>query len=333
MPYSVSQRTIKDLTEDPCIDIPDHQRPYIWNDKLGSNFIDTIMQGLPTQNIIVYQEVLNGRLKKWIEDGQQRYMTVKQFINGELPNVKYQGKSYIELPEAYKTQIKTYQFTVCTMEDVPYETRVELFQRLQDGVKLTDGQRFNTSGAMPIVQLAKRIQDDERIEEIWGKQPENKSFSKLANYVAIAAGLNLGSDDHITSSYAVLKDELKTPINEMLVNERLDKLFDVYKRAQEECAITSKKKITEFPVGKYTGYILYNMRQADCDWEEDSQLWVDYIAECRRDPSQYWTIMFQKPASRNWTSERWSIGLNNVRNPDRVPANYYLNGVENDSSE
>ena len=332
MPFSISQKSVRELIEDPCIDIPEHQRPYIWKPKTASSFIDTILLGLPTHALILYQEIKNGELKKWLEDGQQRFMTVKKFIDGTLPNVFYEMKTYEELSEPKKAQIRNYQFTICTLERVPYELRISLFQRLQDGKPLTNGQRFNAASGTPLVQLAKQILKDPRCSEIWGQQKDNDSYTKLSNAVAIAAGLNLASDDHITSSYDILgtDNQLIVPINEELSNQRLNKLFDVYLKAQELCAINLKKRTTEFNVGKYTGYILYNIRQLDINWEQDSQMWIKYIVECRQDKTRYKVLAFEQPSSRNWTRERWEIGLKNVRNPERVPADYYAELVDDD---
>jgi len=343
MPYTITQRSVKDLISDKCIDIPKHQRPYIWKTKTAKMFIDTIMQGLPTHALILYQEVKDSKLKKWIEDGQQRFMTVKQFIegkklDGKVFDVKYDGKTFEELPEAFKTQIMTYQFTICILEQVSKESRIALFQRLQDGKPLTNGQRFNAASDTSLVKLARRILDDPRTEEVWGKQKENDSFSKLTNAIAIAAGLNLDSDDHITTSYEILagdEDEyqLSKDIKEEVVKDRLDKLFYIYQKAQQECAVNAQKKKSEFNVGKYTGYILYSIRQTDCNWEDISKLWINYIVQCRKDMNKYGILAYEKPSSRNWTRERWSKGLTNVKNPERVPLEYQRSETSNDSEE
>jgi hypothetical protein len=322
MPYEVSQRTVQNLINDANIDIPEHQRPYIWKPKTAEGFIDTIMSGLPTHALIFYQEVSNGKLVKWIEDGQQRFMTVKRFIEGDLPNVKYPLNgvklSYAELPVAYQTQILNYLFTVTTLENVSREMRISLFQRLQDGIPLTNGQRFNACGGSPLVQLARRLMNDERLESIWGKRSETASFTVLTNAVAIAAGLNLDNDDLITLSYLALAPELGIPISEMTVNERLDKLIDVYERADELHPVGLLAKKKQWNVGYFTGYILYTIRNSR-NWEADSQMWVDYIVRCRVRPAYYYIVSHNKPASRNWTRERWETGLQNVRDPENIP--------------
>lgn len=322
MPYEVTQRSIQNLISDPSIDLPEHQRPYIWKTKTAEGFIDTLMSGLPTHSLMFYHEVSNGKLVKWIEDGQQRFMTVKRYIQGDLPNVKYTLNgvkcSYQELPEAYKTQIKNYLFTVTTLEHVSRETRIMLFQRLQDGVPLTNGQRFNACGGAPLVQLARRIMNDERLEEIWGKRSETASFTVLSNAIAIAAGLNLDNDDLITTSYIALAPEIGVPISEMVVNERLDKLIDVYERADENYSVGVAEKKKQWSVGRYTGYILYTIRNTT-NWTRDSQMWVDYIVRCRIRPSDYYILTHNNPESRNWSRLRWATGLENVRDPSNIP--------------
>jgi hypothetical protein len=317
MPFEVSQRTVDHLRRDASIDVPIHQRPYIWKQKTAEGFIDTIMRGLPTHALILYQEVVDGKLKKWIEDGQQRWFTVVKYIEG-TDHIKYNKRTYEELSQTEKHTILSYPFTICTLENVSRDERISLFQRLQDGTPLTNGQRFNAASDQPLVKLARRIIDDSRGEAIWGKRKETPGFTVLTNAVAIAAGLNLPCDDHMTTSYLAIGEELCLPINEMLVNERLDKLLDVYSRADRECPIGIIEKKKQWYFGLYTGYILYTMRQPDCDWESDSQMWVDYIVRCRRDPVAYSILEFEMPSSRIWSRQRWNVGLENVRNPARV---------------
>jgi len=241
-----------------------------------------------------------------------------RYINGESTDVKYNKLAFAELSVFDKSKIENYPFTVCTLENVSREDRISLFQRLQDGIPLTNGQRFNACSGMPLVKLARRIVDDPRSELVWGKRKETAGFTVLTNAVAIAAGLNLPCDDLITTSYIALGEELARPLDEMLVNERFDKLLEVYSRADEQCPVGLQDRKKQWAVGAFTGYILYTMRQPDSDWEKDSQMWVDYIVRCRRDPVAYSILSFEKPASRVWSRIRWSVGVENVRNPDRV---------------
>ena len=171
---------------------------------------------------------------------------------------------------------------------------------------------------MPLVRLAKRILDDPRCHSVWGRRVESKGYTALTNAVAIAAGLALKNNDHIVTSYNILGPHLNKPYDDVDVNQRLDKLLDVYNRAQEAYKVGIIELKKQWLVGYYTGYILYNLNQPDIDWEADSQMWVEYIVRCRRDKAAYYILKSSQPASRAWNSVRWGKGLQHVRNPELI---------------
>lgn len=328
MTFSVSTRSVRSLLSDETLDIPEHQRPYVWDGKKASAFIESVLSDLPTHALFLYQAVEGGMLKKWLEDGQQRWLTIKGYIQN-IKDIKANWKRwnesgtdvqeyYSDLSEQNKQKILNYQFTIYTLENMSYDDRMCLFQRLQDGKALTNGQRFNACINMPLIRLAKRILDDPRCHAIWGRRVESKGYTALTNAVAIAAGLALQNDDRIVTSYNLLGPDLHKPYDEEDVNQRLYYLIDIYNRAQEVCKVGINDLKKQWPVGYFTGYILYNMNQPDIDWKADSQMWVDFIVRCRRDKAAYYILKSSQPASRNWTRERWGKGLEHVRNPELI---------------
>lgn len=323
MPFQVSQRRIQDLLEDRSIDIPEHQRPYVWDAKRGSAFLDTIMKSLPTHAVFLYQTISNGEIKRYIEDGQQRFMTIKFFVTKDDrgKHLRWSGKQFEEFTFAEQAILNNYMITVNTMENIPQDDRIMLFQRLQEGKPLTSGQRFAALADKPLVRLAKRIMEDERCHAIWGNHKETSSRTVLSNAMAIAAGLCLPNDNHITSSYEIIGPEIfaNPTIDEDLANQRLTRLIEVYSLADELCpSLTMVQKKKQWKVGQYTGYILYTMRQPGRNWETDKQMWAEYLARVRRDSSAEFILYDNKPSSRNWNRERWAQGLWNLENPDEV---------------
>jgi len=326
MPSRSFSNTIADMLDDSAICIPEHQRPYIWDAKKASLFIDTIMEDLPTQAIFMYEEISDGELKRWLEDGQQRWITVCRFVNGEsADSVKWNGKTFDDFSHQEKFKFLGYKFTIQMMYKLDKDRRLMLFQRLQDGKPLSNGQRFHACGDKPLVKLAKKLMADDRVIALWGKKTDTKSKTFLANCMAIASGLALNNDNKIVTSYAILGEDAfsNTPLDNDLVESRLWKLLDVYSRAHAICPINETEKRKLWNVGLYTGYILYTMRQPDRDWEEDSKMWVDYIVQVRRESSAIRILKHNAPASRNWNRERWQTGLDNLniakQNPDWSP--------------
>ena len=324
MPYTVVQRTIRELINDAKIRIPEHQRPYIWKDRQSEGFVVTIMDELPTQSLIMYQTVEDGKLVLWLEDGQQRFTCVRKFHSGEFEdNVKWDGRTYADFTIEEKTRFENYRFSVTIMEDVSYERRLALFQAIQEGTPLTNGQRFHAlSSHSPLIQFAKTILNNSRCKAIWGDyaRVSDVKYQNLSNAVAIAAGIAFKNIDMITTSYEILgkNGALTRTFDPDEANDTLNKLIRVYERADVICPTTIRNKKKEWSVGKFTGYILYSLCIPDRVWEDDKEMFAQYIAKTRRDSKALKIISYKKPATRNWNSARWKQGLENLDNQDEV---------------
>ncbi len=317
MPFQVTQRSIKIMINDAKVDIPVHQRPYVWLPRQANAFMETIMDGMPTLNLILYEEVVDGKIVRWLEDGQQRFMTVKKFFNGDFgDSVKWNNKKFEEFSQDEKTRFENYMFTITTMEDVPYERRVALFQAIQEGTPLTSGQRFHAYSHSQIVTFAKNILTNLECVKMWGSPKDDIKKKSTANAVAIASGLAFQNIDAITSSYDILGKNgfLNKEFDQAEADTRLNRLLDVYRRADVICSTTMTKKKSQFDVGRYTGYILYAMCLPDRDWDVDKEMFAQFIARVRRDKSAMSILAWKKPATRNWNSGRWKQGVWNLDN-------------------
>jgi len=62
------------------------QRPYVWKDYQQSEYIISILQERPLENVIVIQhETTEGKITMQILDGKQRLTTIQKFLLGEIP--------------------------------------------------------------------------------------------------------------------------------------------------------------------------------------------------------------------------------------------------------
>lgn len=141
------------------------------------------------------------------------------------------------------------------MRDLTDAQIEDLFQRLQDGKPLTNGQRFHARNH-PIVNLAKRMIKDRRCEAVWGVKADTATKMHLANMVAIASGLAWGNPDLISNSYDIISREMAKPESEhmdnALIEERLEKLLDVYRQADERLIISSTNRKKQWNPGMYS---------------------------------------------------------------------------------
>lgn len=338
MSFVVYPSSVSALLNDSRIYVPDHQRPYVWDEKRASKFIETVVDGLPTHSLMMSQEVVDGAIRHSLEDGQQRWFTIKKFISGEFgKKVTYAGRVYKDLSDDEKNKILNYQFTITLMSGVPLEKRLDLFQKLQDGKPLSSGQRFYACRSyMDLVKFAERIIEDPRSVLAWGNHEETLTKTVLANAMAIASGVCYADPDVIVTAYDILgKKMFDTPTFDMAAaEERLQKLYDVFSRADELHPASQKLREKQWKVGTYIGYILYTMILPDRDWEKDKEMWAKYIARVRREPSVYVYLKSSVPKDRNWSANRWKRGLENIErvhtDPTWVPAGFVLDS-ESDS--
>lgn len=131
---------------------PDFQRRNVWSAKAKSRFIESLLLGIPIPQILLSSK-LNSKNSFIVLDGKQRLLTIKEFLDGKLPNGKtfrlrdlrvlreLEGKSWKDMKsdEEYSSKLlnetqRTAVLRGWTDESVLYE----IFYRLNSGsVKLS----------------------------------------------------------------------------------------------------------------------------------------------------------------------------------------------------
>jgi uncharacterized protein with ParB-like and HNH nuclease domain len=81
-PNDFNIKTMYDFIKSGAINIPGFQRNYVWDIKRASKLIESIIIGLPSPQIFLYQE---SRNKFLVIDGQQRLMSLYYFIEQRFP--------------------------------------------------------------------------------------------------------------------------------------------------------------------------------------------------------------------------------------------------------
>lgn len=64
---------------------PDFQRRNVWSSKAKSRFIESLMLGIPIPQILLSAKP-NSKSSFLVLDGKQRLLTIKEFLDGTLPN-------------------------------------------------------------------------------------------------------------------------------------------------------------------------------------------------------------------------------------------------------
>ena len=317
--YEYGVSSIGALIGDESLEIPEHQRGEMWNFKRQESLIETIMLGHPMPNLMRRAVVVDGCIIHYLEDGHQRYITMKKFNEG---NLVWKGRRYADLTEHERMHFHTYTISMLTYRGGTIADVIRIFDVIQNGVPLNPGQRFHSRINTPLVKYARQIitpgtQFYARITSVFGAHNyayDTISKKMLMNAMALAGGAAHGIN-FITTSYDILGPKLMDEFDEAVANNRIDKVLCIFERADALKAITLQQQKKQWNVGQLTGYILASLVKYPEDADVWSDKWVSYICDIRDGTSSIDILHYNKPASRNWNEERWRIGLENINNP------------------
>jgi hypothetical protein len=111
---------------------PDFQREFVWTPGHMENFIQTILDGFPFPEIYISQKGIDLTTlvtQNVIVDGQQRLTTIQRYIEGSDDFEKRIPK-FSDLGEDNQRDFLNYDVTVRDLKDVPADTIIEIFKRI-----------------------------------------------------------------------------------------------------------------------------------------------------------------------------------------------------------
>ena len=126
--------------------VPDFQRSYVWNQRKASEFVDTMLRGLPVPSMFFYNDIDKSRFL--VVDGQQRlhslylFIKEKKFGNQEFKLIgnihpNWQGKSYDELESEDRDRLDDALMNITIMRQLaPDDGQSSMylaFQRINTG--------------------------------------------------------------------------------------------------------------------------------------------------------------------------------------------------------
>ena len=126
--------------------IPDFQRPYVWNMTKASEFVDSMLRGLPVPSMFFYDDSDNSRLL--VVDGQQRLNSLCAYIETQsyfgkkfrlIGNIhpNWKGKTYDELNQEDKDRLDDSLMNITVMRQLaPDDGQSAMylaFQRINTG--------------------------------------------------------------------------------------------------------------------------------------------------------------------------------------------------------
>ncbi len=146
-------KTIFGRIQDGSLDLqPDFQRAEVWNSAKKKVLIDTILRGWQVPPVhVIYDE---DNFIQEVLDGQQRLSAVRDFmsdrlkINGHIEPLDeslsdLDGMLYSQLPERVRNRFDRYAIRVFEIVEYNQGEPGELFNRLNESLKLTSAEKRN----------------------------------------------------------------------------------------------------------------------------------------------------------------------------------------------
>lgn len=125
---------------------PDFQRGFVWKIEKQSRLIESILMRIPLPVFYVAEDP-QGRLV--VVDGRQRLTTLQRFINGQLKldlpdRPTLHRKHFRELEVSLQNRVEDCQLLFYIIDHaVPEQARLDIFERVNGGEKLTRQQMRN----------------------------------------------------------------------------------------------------------------------------------------------------------------------------------------------
>ena len=90
---------------------PEYQRDFIWKESTCSKFIETVLLGLPFQEVWLHDQPAGH---KEVIDGQQRLTTIKVFVDGRLPSGQ---KFKLEVNQSMLNENRCLHYHACKQDN------------------------------------------------------------------------------------------------------------------------------------------------------------------------------------------------------------------------
>ena len=181
--------------------VPDFQRSYVWNQKKASEFVDSILRGLPVPSLFFYDDIENNRLL--VVDGQQRLKSLHSYIKDMSYNGKqfklignihpnWAGKAYDELENEDRDRLDDALMNVTVMRQLaPDDGQSSMylaFQRINTGGVSLNAQEIRMAVSYgPFAQLLNELALETPLKDKGflrsKKQRENEDFSPIQEFI------------------------------------------------------------------------------------------------------------------------------------------------------
>ena len=164
------------LMNDGELQIPNYQREYVWTKKQQDRYLESLSKNMPLFGPVINVDTSTG--SQWIMDGQNRIVTIFKFLSGDI---NYKGVYFSKMPDNEKRRFKNMRISYTETRDWSREQCQDFFMRIQEGVKLKDGELIHARSDNELTKAIVHIL--EHFEDLFTKKPKDGGLGFTPGYL------------------------------------------------------------------------------------------------------------------------------------------------------
>ena len=340
----ITVKVATDFMTSKAIYIPPWQREVTWKLARRITFIQSVMDGDPTPQILLRRM---ADLNYGLEDGRQRLSALRDYRDGCY--AAKDGRKFNQLSEAEQEKFLSYRIPMQSYWGYSDAEAIQFFLKYQEGVALSVGEKYHAVNEMsPLVKMTKEmlmtagVGFHDRAEKVWGRRCDemnragdnitDKGRKWLCSACAIIAGLAWGPS-RVTKKWEDISSMLTLPLSSSeesdeqvknRITKGLDFILGIFEEVQSRYPVSVTKYKKQFDPGFATGYIIHSMSVTPAETFSDmKERWVSFLVQERKDDKKGRKPILQSDevvaACRNWTIARWKNGHDRVFNDSPAP--------------
>ena len=228
--------------------IPEHQRFYVWTASHKEALIDSVMKNCPVPLMVFTQHVVNGEIVWFIQDGQQRLMTLQKFILGQFT---WNNKHFAQLSERERSFFLNFKINYELIYNPTADQVADIFERLNSGKPLTDNDKFFNRRQSPVIafileELIVNPRVSDNFKKLTGLNVSSKTRVQLGDIVGAVVAIINNSVFCIRTSFDRIGQEIHqemTEVKKEQVYSAFETYFSLVNQALADKHIAKPKKV------------------------------------------------------------------------------------------
>lgn len=274
-------------------DLPIQRRADIWKPKEKSLFIDTLLRNYPVYPALVNKHSDSKELD--VVDFKQRFTTIAAFANNEfkllkdlkplvIDGIEYEiaGKKFEKLDEVVQSRFNDRDISIITMTDATEEEIADIFDRINMGHQLTNGQKRSTIQSNEVREIIYSLAAHPFFEKVLSVAQFKKNMDR--DIVIQCLMLTEKTDKNNFTSFKnadmnkfieYYNDKIADPSEKEFADKKINNLTKALDRLNEELPEDVKIKASTIPMCIYGMYRMIRDSKSTSKYME----WLNYFLE------------------------------------------------------